>query len=93
MTRYDALVAIYIFGGVDAHTFHVGNPFVAVLARASGWACGCTEQIMEMQERLRVYDGISGRVLLDVSAEEIEWPDGSDCTLTVSDALHLMHMD
>ena len=48
---------------------------------------------MEMQERLRVYDGISGRVLLDVSAEEFEWPDSSDCTLTVSDALHLMHMD
>ena len=48
---------------------------------------------MEMQERLRVYDGISGRVLLDVSAEEFEWPESSDCTLTVSDALHLMHMD
>ena len=93
MAEYDALVAIGILGGVDAHTFHLGNPFVAVLARASGWAFGCTEQIIEMQERLRVYDGISGRLVLDVSAEELEWPDGSECILTVSDALHLMHMD
>lgn len=46
-----------------------------------------------MQKRVRVIDGVSGRGLLDVSVEELQWPDDSDRILSVSDALLLMDMD
>ena len=48
---------------------------------------------METQERLRVYSGMSGHLLLDVSAEECDWPEESDRIFTVSDVLHFMRMD
>ena len=44
-------------------------------------------------KRVRVVEGISGSTRLDVSPEDIEWPDGNDHILEVSDVFYILRED